>query len=171
MKLIEILLAALLITGCGVTGEPVSPEQPEPVIQEEALEITAFSFSHRGMSTEECYYYSVEQREEGVHLYTEELFSGGFIVDTIVEEPVMEQLNEIVERYRMDQWDGFNKSDSLVLDGSGFSLSISFADGKAVLASGNNAFPEGYADAEREICALFEDLIDRYGNCDPQILE
>ena len=128
------------------------------------MEIIFFSFTHTGMSTEECFRYSAEQTEEGVRLYTEELFVNGLIVDTLIDEPILEQLGEIAGKYHLDQWDGFDKSNNRVSDGSRFSLSVELADGSMISASGSNAFPEGYSDAETEICALFEDLIGRYGN-------
>ena len=128
------------------------------------MKITSFSFTHTGMSAEECFRYSAEQTEEGVRLYTEELFVNGLIVDTLIDEPILEQLGEIAERYRLDQWDGFDKSNKRVTDGSRFSLSVELAGGSTISAQGNNKFPDGYADAKGEICALFADLIGRYGN-------
>ena len=128
------------------------------------MEITSFSFTHTGMSAEECFRYSAEQTEEGVRLYTEELFVNGLIVDTLIDEPILEQLGEIAGKYHLDQWDGFDKSNNRVSDGSRFALSILLADEKTIFAQGSNKFPDGYADAMGEICALFEDLIERCKN-------
>lgn len=111
--------------------------------------ITAFSFTHTGMSTEQCFLYSAEQTEDGIRLYTEQLFSGGLIVDTIVDETVLERLDEIAAKYRLDGWDGFDKNNGHVMDGYNFSLSVTFADGKTISAHGSNSFPEGYDDAKR----------------------
>lgn len=168
MKVLKVLLAILAVMGlcsCRVPGggEPAQP--PEENWQEgEPLEMTFFEFSHTGSSTEECFLYSAKQEGGGTRLYTEGLFSGGLIVDTVIDEPVLEQLGEIAGKYRMDRWDGFDKSSANVMDGSSFSLSITLADGTTVSARGSNKFPDGYGDAEREICTLFEELIDRYGN-------
>lgn len=171
MKILHTLLSFVLIMalcGCGEISEPPLTQQPAQEMQEmkeaEPLEITSFSFTHTGMSTDECFCYSAEQTEEGVRLYIEELFSGGFIVDTIIDEPVLEQLGEMAGRYRLDRWDGFDKKNRHVMDGSRFSLSVELTDGSTISASGSNAFPEGYSDAEQEIRMLFEDLIDRHGN-------
>ena len=164
-KLQFIFLCLLIIALCGC-GKTVEPE--EVPATEEPMEITSFSFTHTGMSTEECYLYSVEQTEDGVRLYTEELFSGGLIIDTIVDEPVLEQLGEIAGKYRLDKWDGFDKDNKRVTDGNNFSLSITLADGKTISAHGSNRFPDGYDDAKQEICELFEDLIDKYANSEPE---
>ena len=166
MKKIQLIFLCLLmiaLCGCGKIVEPEEvPATGEP------MEITSFSFTHTGMSTEECYLYSVEQTEDGVRLYTEELFSGGLIVDTIVDEPVLEQLGEIAGKYRLDKWDGFDKDNKRVTDGNNFSLSITLADGKTISAHGSNRFPDGYDNAKQEICELFEDLIDKYANSEPE---
>lgn len=91
IQLLIVISSVLVIVlcACAKTNKPI--QQPEEILPEgEPMEITSFSFTHTGMSTEECFLYSVEQTEDGVRLYTEELFSGGFIVDTIIEEPVLE---------------------------------------------------------------------------------
>ena len=160
-KLQLIFLCILMIALCGCSKK----EEPEEiVIMVEPMEITLFSFTHSGMSTEQCFLYSAEKTDEGIRLYTEELFSGGLIIDTIVDEPILEQLSGIADKYHLNRWDGFDKNNKHVMDGTCFSLSVTFADGKTISAHGNNSFPDGYDDAKQEICALFEDLIDKYSN-------
>lgn len=162
-QLLYLLILIIALCGCGKKEDPVQLPKEIPE-QGEAMEIILFSFTHTGMSTAECFLYSAEQTEDGIRLYTEELFSGGLIVDMIVDEPVLKQLGEIAGKYRLDQWDGFDKINKHVMDGNNFTLSVTLADGKTISAHGSNSFPDGYGDAKQEICALFEDLIDKYGN-------
>ena len=157
-NILQSLLALLLVAGLCACGMIKGGGQEDGTV-----EFVSFSFTHTGMSTDECYLYSVQQTEEGVRLYTEELFSGGQIVDTVIDEPVLEQLSGIAEKYRMIRWDGFDKKNRRVSDGSRFVLSAELSDGRTISASGSNKFPEGYADAEQEIRTLFEDLIGKYG--------
>ena len=167
MKILKTLLVFALaasLCGCGTAGGQDTTQPSGEAQKGEPMEITSFSFTHTGMSTDECFRYSAEQTEEGVRLYTEELFVNGLIVDTLIDEPILEQLGEIAGKYRLDWWDGFDKSNNRVSDGSRFSLSVELADGSTISARGNNQFPDGYTDAKGEICALFEDMIDRYGN-------
>jgi len=152
------LFIMIVLCGCGKKEEPVQPSE-EISVKGEPMKITAFSFRHTGMSMEECFLYSAEQTKDGIRLYTEELFSGGLIVDTIVDEPILEQLGEMVGKYRLDKWDGFDKTNKHVRDGNSFSLSFTLVDGKTVSAYGNNSFPDGYTDVKREICELFENLV------------
>lgn len=165
-------LLILMITLCGCGKKEVLVQSPKETLkQEEAMEITLFSFTHTGMSTKECFLYSAEQTEAGIRLYTEELFSGGVIVDRIVEEDILKKLGEIAGKYRLDRWNGFDKSKKQVKDGNTFSLSITLADGNTISAHGSNRFPDGYSDAKQEICELFEDLIDQYGNQEVKVTE
>ena len=123
------LFIMIVLCGCGKKEEPVQPSE-EISVKGEPMKITAFSFRHTGMSMEECFLYSAEQTKDGIRLYTEELFSGGLIVDTIVDEPILEQLGEMVGKYRLDKWDGFDKADRRVQDGKGFELHIRYDDGQ-----------------------------------------
>lgn len=172
MVLAVLLPAALLfLAACRTAGNPEPVQLPEAAEEGEPMELKAFSFTHTGMSTEECFLYSVEQTEEGIRLYTEELFSGGFILDLYVDEPLLDELGEIAGRHHLDSWDGFAKSDSHVSDGSNFSLSLKLADESTISARGSNRFPEGYEAAKQEICTYFEELIERYGNKYPKTVE
>lgn len=166
LQLIFLWILMIALCGCGKKAE-----QGEIQAMGEPMEITSFSFTHTGMSTEQCFLYSAEQTEDGIRLYTEELFSGGLIVDTIVDEPVLEQLGEIAGKYCLDRWDGFDKNNKHVMDGNNFSLSVTLADGKTISARGSNSFPDGYGDAKQEICELFEYLIDKYASREPETPE
>lgn len=166
-KATTILALALLIALCGCTAAGGTNAPSETGQGEEPMKIAVFEFTHTGMSTAECYLYSAEKMEEGMHLYTEELFAGGYILDTVTDGAAMEQLEKLVHKHRLDRWNGFDKSKKNVSDGSRFSLSIVFENGESISASGSNAFPEGYAEAEADIRALFEALIDQYEISEP----
>jgi len=159
-KLRILLAVAFMIILCSCE----SADKPEVGLQEEeSMVITSFSFTHSGMSTAECFRYSAEQTETGVRLYIEELFLNGLVVDAVTDDPILDQLGELAEKHRLDQWNGFDKSSRRVSDGSSFSLSVTLADGSCIYACGKNKFPKGYSEAEQEICALFKDLIERHG--------
>ena len=79
LQLMYLLILMITLCGCGKKEDPVQPPK-EILKQGENMEITLFSFTHTGMSTAECFLYSAEQTEDGIRLYTEELFSGGLIV-------------------------------------------------------------------------------------------
>lgn len=148
----------------GITAPAVSDN-----FEESPMMITSFCFSHNGMSMADCYSYSITQDINSIRLQAD-LYAGNKTIDVVVDETVLENLGNIVSRHHLDQWNGFDKTNGMVLDGEGFSLSITLADENRITASGDNAFPKGYTDVKREICALFDALIDEYGNLYSKIL-
>ena len=67
-----------------------------------------------------------------------------------------DELQRIIAECDIDTWDGFRGSDSRVLDGESFVLSLRYADGSTVYASGENSFPKTYSEASDRIDALIE---------------
>ncbi len=178
--LLVVIMAALLLSGCFFKAlkpgknDPLSAQGTEAPAQRpagEALTLTAFSHSSSSMSMESCYSYSLTQEEDGVHFHAE-LFAGRpCTIDALIDEPALEELGAIAGKYHLAEWDGFHKSDSSILDGASFSLYMTLADGKSISAHGSNSFPPHYGDARMEICAVFDKLVDKYGNLYPKTLE
>ena len=75
-----------------------------------------------------------------------------------VDESIIDALYEVVEKYDLYRWDGFDKTRSCVLDGEDFRFMISFSDGTSIQADGNNAFPENYFDAMSEMEHILEGI-------------
>lgn len=155
--LLYVLLLPLL---CGCFPRLFGGETPAPQ-PTNAIELTAFCYAHRGMSSGDEYTYSAQKAENGTQLYLE-MLSGTHIIDVVVDDPVLEELGEIAGQYRLDLWDGFNETNTMMLDGTGFFLSMTLADGSTVSAQGSNAFPAGYSDAASEIRNIFGKLIQAY---------
>ena len=153
MLLGYICLLALMIAGC-------APKPSEPL--EEPISLASFAFMARGVTTADIYSYSTEKTDEGTHLHLE-LNCGYDIIDVTVQEDVLGELGAIAAEYRLDTWDGFDKSKKRVSDGEGFTLSMTTADGRDIYAHGSNAFPDNYSDARRAIDELFRELIEIYG--------
>lgn len=155
--LLPMLIAGLvLLCACG-GKEPEQPEAGGP-----PMEITAFSFYHTASWAEDCYCLELTREEDGVRLYAEELFSGGRVAETMVDGDVLEQLGELAGTYHLEDWNGFQESDSHVLDGSSFSLDITLADASTISAHGNNSFPRHYSEVSSAVRVLYDDLMNRY---------
>ena len=155
--LLSLLLMGALFLVCSCGQDPVSKEGAP-------LDITLFSFTHTASNMEDCYRMEVSLQDGGTRLCAEELFLGGRVVDTMVEEPLLKRLGELAGTYRIDRWDGFDKSRSRVLDGSTFTLRMVLADGSEISAHGSNAFPDNYSDAASAFRSLYTELMDRYGH-------
>ncbi len=72
-----------------------------------------------------------------------------------LDDAYAQELSRIVIDYDLEDWDGFRGSDPRVLDGEGFTLQLTFADGRTVYASGENKFPDRYHSASNAIEELF----------------
>lgn len=161
MGLKHIFLAMILTLagGCGEPAEPVQPDPPAPAGP--PPEVVSFTYTHSGSMTDSCYEYTAEKTEEGTRLHLEGLFSGGWLVDEITQDPVLEELSKVVETWNLLAWDGFDQVNSMVLDGEGFSLSITLADGRTVSAHGSNAFPDNHSQAAEAFRTIFEPYLNR----------
>ena len=60
------------------------------------------------------------------------------------DERLYRSVAGLLQECDVEQWDGFRKSNSRVLDGTMFTFEATLADGSAIRASGSNSFPNGY---------------------------
>lgn len=155
---IALVIAILAcITGFLLQGGVESPVN-------ENAGIISFSYSHSGSSTMEIYSYAVEKnRETGEMQVTYDLFCGYQTYTLPVDHELMLGLRALVKDHDLRKWDGFDKSNSLIADGSGFGLRVSFDDGTGITASGSNSFPEGYGEAAEAINDLFQGYLKKHG--------
>ena len=123
-----------------------------------------FCYSNSGSSTYEIYSYEVGRDEDtGEWTVICELHCGYDTYTLPADAELMNKLTEIMDAHTLRQWDGFSASDSMVLDGSGFSLEVDFADGSAVYAYGSNSFPDGFNEAKQAIDELFSEYLEKNG--------
>ena len=156
------LIAALMALILALTGA-----QPSPVRTDAAL--TAFSFNHGGMSTDQIFSYAVYERD-GRMLADFELYCRYEIEGVELDAADVEALRALIDENDLWLWNGFQESNSYVLDGDSFGLSASFADGTELSAWGSNAYPDGYSAGAQAICAYFEALMEKHG-IDPEKME
>lgn len=130
--------------------------------------ITSFCYSHSGSSTSEMYSYEIEDDKESGGTVVNYEFNNGFETYTLpADGELMQQLFAVVDDHNLRNWNGFDKSNSLVMDGSGFYLRIDFSDGTQIMGRGSNSFPDGYGEAVDAIDVLFLDHLKKNG-IDPE---
>ena len=110
--------------------------------------LTRFYISRGGYMVPQSYeitlqngIYTIQENEEGPRS---------------IDPNLTAELQEVIQAYDLESWDGFHESDPYVLDGEGFCLEIRFADGVSVYATGDNAFPDNYSDAMAGIDGILE---------------
>ena len=123
-----------------------------------------FCYSNSGSSTYEIYSYELGRDEEsGEWTVICELMCGYESYKLPADEKLLQDLAAVIEAHSLRDWDGFNESDSLVMDGCGFSMEIDFADGSGVHAHGNNSFPGGFDEAKEAIDKIFRSYLEKNG--------
>lgn len=75
-----------------------------------------------------------------------------------VDKEFIIKVEEILNKYEVYKWNGFNKSDNDVLDGDSFSLSVSTEE-ETISASGYMSYPDNYLKVKNELDILFEELL------------
>ena len=156
------LIGALLGLILALTGAQISPVRTDAVL-------TAFSFSHGGSSTDQIYTYSVRM-QDGRMLADFELYCRYEILDVALDAADVEALRALIDAFDLWSWNGFQYSNSCILDGDSFSMRADFADGTQLSAWGSNAYPDGYSAGAQAICAYFETLMEKY-EIDPERME
>lgn len=144
-----LMLTGLLgmLSGCGILKK-------NPVVLDE---ITFFSYSYGGSEL-----YSVERYEAklvGDHTQLVMVRPGAEIEYTFTESAdFMKKLTEIANACNIGSWDGFDKHDKNVMDGSSFHISLTTRDEKSVSASGYMKYPENFGTSIAQIEELFLDI-------------
>ena len=75
-----------------------------------------------------------------------------------IDNKTMKKIEDILNKYEVGKWDGFNKNDKNVLDGDSFSMYINMIDGTSISASGYMKWPTNYRDVRDELDSLFEEI-------------
>ena len=106
--------------------------------------IVYFSYSdYESMGN--SYTWTVECRDGSVWFTTEDFAHEEYGQMTAEADPALaEQLEQLYLEHGIAAWNGFDGYDPYVLDGGGFSLSITFGDGQTLYAEGDNSYPKGY---------------------------
>ena len=142
-RLICAMLVLTLLWTAGTAGAA------ETAAETESPALTRFWFSRGGYMMPQSYEVLLE--EDGYMIReNEEETARPF------DPELAEALVRILAERGVNAWDGFSESDSRVLDGEMFSLSLEYADGTTVEAYGSNDFPDGYYAGVDALEDLFE---------------
>lgn len=68
------------------------------------------------------------------------------------------RIEDVLNKYNVASWNGFNKSDQNVLDGDSFSIYIDYNDNGYISASGYMMWPDNYSNVKNELNNMFMEL-------------
>ena len=161
MAIISILLS---LFGCGNKPEPgvkgTDGLGKKAVDNESGL--VDFTYSYNGSIGGDSYTFRVKKQKDGTALltYYAMQYNSYGDMEMPVETDLLTALEDLYHKHHICQWEGFNKINEYVLDGSGFSLYLTFQDGKSMSASGSNTWPDGYLDYLTDLSTLIEPYLE-----------
>ena len=157
--------ALLLLSGCRYPPDDISIPvvNPTPLpMPESALVKLSFSESASYFKRIQGYEFRSENGKHTAYFY---MANEDEPYPVPVDQAWVDTLTGFIGQYGMMGWDGFCGSDSMLLDGTQFSVCFTFADGTSVHASGYGRFPQNYGDASRAIDAHFLQLLPEDMRC------
>lgn len=152
-----IVIVTVILIGC---GRYIGTDGGKTKYQEAATEVTELTISHYSDTPAVTYVFS--RNEEGSFFKVDEYKENNEL--SKISEDTYNRINEWVDTYNIRSWDGFDKSRKDVLDGGGFRIEITLATGETITAHGNNAYPNGYGDANRALNDIIEEAKDSIDN-------
>ena len=66
---------------------------------------------------------------------------------------------DVLNKYNVSSWDGFDKNNKNVLDGDSFSFSLDMGNNEEIYASGYMMWPKNYREVKTELEAIFNTVI------------
>lgn len=119
--------------------------------------IVEFSYSYGGYF-EGYYEYQIIVKDEKVS-YTAVGYNGVDLnINETIDKSNVEVIEKIIKNNDVGKWNGFNRSNNNVEDGSSFSIKIKYSDGSIIKAHGSNCFPKNYIKVKQEIIRVLENI-------------
>ena len=78
---------------------------------------------------------------------------------TYIKKSEVSKIDNIISKYEIDKWDGFDESNNSFLDGSFFELDIKYNNGENVKATGYMKTPDNYETGHNALIDLLESFI------------
>jgi len=107
------------------------------------------------------YHYSLKMNKDGS--YTAEYKPSGVPDEQALTKQVdydfAESLSQLMRDMKINRWNGFDKHNKMVMDGTGFSLDVRFTNGKEIRAHGYMKWPAGYSEFSGAVAGRFERLL------------
>ena len=78
-----------------------------------------------------------------------------------IKKDVINNIENILNKYNVYKWNNFHKYDKNVLDGNSFSFNVNYQDNKSISASGYMKWPDNYGDVRNELESIFVSLYNK----------
>ena len=75
-----------------------------------------------------------------------------------IDRSYLEEIKKIINENKVYKWDGFNKSNNNVMDGSSFDLKVHYSNGQSIDAHGYMKYPSNYKEVKEKLLDYFEKM-------------
>jgi hypothetical protein len=155
-KILIVSIVILLLLVAGIVTYFIVMNTDKPNVSS-SNNITLFKYSFGDFNGG---YYDYEIVQDGDKYTFTGKGSNGVDLDIneTIENYVLDDIQEIIQKYHVKKWDGFNKSNDDILDGHSFSLLVGYYDYE-IKAYGYMKYPKNYMKFQEEIKAYFDTLV------------
>lgn len=102
--------------------------------------------------------YKIYKENNEVHIVAKGQNGIDLDIDKNVDESVLKEIENLIKRNQISEWNEFNKRDDRVTDGNGFSIKIEYSDGKTIKAEGYSKYPTNYETGHKALSNYLENI-------------
>lgn len=152
MKKVVILMGILTMISSLFGCARVNPEEKSG--SDEYKKIKSFYYNVSGYSP--GFYYDIHPVGDKIVMVSQDRENVEKEISVRIDNDTMEELSELCGKLDVISWDKYEESNPDILDGSGFTLRITYEDGSEVNARGDNSFPKHYQEFEKSVRKILE---------------
>ncbi len=124
--------------------------------------VKSFEFYYNGSIGADSHNFKVAVDGDVVTIKYEDMLLPAYDVMTdTLPAVVLDSLTQLCRKHNVQNWDGFDGVNRYVLDGWGFSLYVSFDDGRSLSAHGSNMWPDGYHAFRDDMYTVMKPYLDQ----------
>jgi len=124
-------------------------------------EVTAFSYSY-GSFFGGYWDYKIVAEDNQLWLQVTGANRWDLDVSAPIDPKHLQEIGELIDQQKIYQWNGFDKSDSQIMDGSSFTLEVLYENGETLTAHGYMKYPAHYEEGHAALVAYLKALVDQY---------
>ena len=157
-KIVIIAAAALVCVGLAVTAILFFAARGEKTDYSRLTKVRFLS-SGTMLPVRREYSLTLENGKWILRYSNEYDFEESTVAEKEVSPEFAQSIGKILAENKAEKWDGFSKSNTMVMDGDRFEFEMQFSDGRSVRAGGYEAYPKNYGKVISEIRALCDGVL------------
>ena len=105
------------------------------------------------------YHYTLREKEWNYSLVYEQIAPEQYTREKNLTVEEVKKLEDELYRWQFSEWNGFEKDNPDVLDGSSWSLNIRYHDGQEVRAHGYESYPDDFWNKTSHLTSFLNELL------------